>query len=89
MSNLYFDAINDKVFTQIKTDLFANAIRKNMDSFQRAREDLKGKVEGKEVAMKIMSDLNQNLKRKYIKKQLSYKKVCRGEHVDEANNFFQ
>lgn len=36
-----------------------------------------------------MQDLNQNLKRKYIKKNVDYKKVLRGEFVDAPQNFFQ
>ena len=32
--------------------------------------------------------MNQNLKRKFIKKNVDYKKVLRGEDVDEPKNFF-
>jgi hypothetical protein len=34
-----------------------------------------------------MSDMNNNLKKKYIKKNLDYKKVSKGEIV-EVPNFF-
>jgi hypothetical protein len=33
--------------------------------------------------------MNQNLKRKYIKKCLDYKRVLRGEEIDEPQNFLQ
>ena len=35
-----------------------------------------------------MTDMNQNLKRKYIKKSLDYKRVLRGENAEEPKNFF-
>lgn len=47
-----------------------------------------GRVCGKNAALKIMSDMNQNLKRKYIKKNVDYKKALRGENIDEPQNFF-
>ena len=36
-----------------------------------------------------MGDMNQSLKRKYIKKQGDLKKVMRGEELEETKNFFQ
>jgi hypothetical protein len=46
------------------------------------------KLEGKETTFRIMSDMNQNLKRKYIKKNVEYKKVLKGEAIEEPRNFF-
>lgn len=44
---LYQDSIEDKNFTQIKVDLFANVIKKNIDSFVRARGEIQAKIAGK------------------------------------------
>ena len=60
-----------------------------MQSFEKARRDCLNKIDGKRAALKIMSDMNQSLKRKYIKKNLDYRKVIKGEEIDEPTNFFQ
>lgn len=60
-----------------------------MDGFLRKRTDTLEKVEGKRVALRILEDQNQALKRKYIKKQLDYKRVCRGKEIEEPNNFLE
>lgn len=46
-------------------------------------------MEAKRVAVRILEDQNQALKRKYIKKQLDYKRVCRGKEIEEPNNFLE
>ncbi len=33
--------------------------------------------------------MNQNLKRKFVKKNLDLKRVHRGEEIDEPKNFFE
>lgn len=68
--------------------MFSNTLRKNIDSFNKLRFDITSKLEGKETTLKIMSDMNQNLKRKYIKKNIEYKKACKGEAIEEPRNFF-
>ncbi len=88
LTNLYTDAIEDKQFTQIKVDLFASTIRKQIEGFLRSRHRIMEKIDGKKAAIKILSDLNQNSKKKFIKKNLDYRKVLRGEEVDEPSNFF-
>ena len=40
LPNLYFDSIEEKIFTQIKIDLYSSAIRVNLSSFLRALSDL-------------------------------------------------
>jgi len=47
------------------------------------------KVAAKRTAVKEQGDQNQALKRKYIKKQVDYKRVLRGEEIDEPQNFLQ
>jgi len=46
-------------------------------------------VESKRTSVKTLSDTNHNLKRKYIKKQLDYKRVQRGEPLEEPTNFLE
>lgn len=58
LNQLYFDVIEEKNFSQIKTDLFLTTIRKQIDGFLRYRSDLIRKLEGKRVSLKIQSDLN-------------------------------
>jgi|LauGreDrversion4_2_1035121.scaffolds.fasta_scaffold125338_4 hypothetical protein len=47
------------------------------------------KIDSKRVAVKILEDQNQNIKRKYIKKQLDFKRVCKGREIEEPNNFLE
>lgn len=47
------------------------------------------KIENKRVAVQILEDTNQSLKRKYIKKQLDFKRVCKGHPIEEPNNFLE
>ncbi|CDW82632.1 UNKNOWN [Stylonychia lemnae] len=89
LGQLYFDAIEERNFTQIKIDMFSTAIRRNIEQFGISRRDILEKIDGKKAQLKIMSDMNQSLKRKYIKKNVDYKKALRGENVDEPKNFFQ
>ena len=53
LNQLYFDVIEEKNFSQIKTDLFLTTIRKQIDGFLRYRADLIRKLEGKRVSLKI------------------------------------
>ena len=54
----------------------------NIDSFAKIRNEVIAKIDGKETTLKIMSDMNHNLKRKYIKKNVDYKRVCKGECIN-------
>ena len=58
LPQLYFDSIEDKTFTQIRIDMFSTAIRRNIEAFQVIRDDYMGKIEGKQVAIKLISDMN-------------------------------
>ena len=60
-----------------------------MDGFLVTRADWLHKVAGRRTAVKEQGDQNQALKRKYIKKQVDYKRVLRGEEIDEPQNFLQ
>jgi hypothetical protein len=40
LPNLYSEAVEDKNFTKIKVDLFANTIKKNLESFIKAKDEL-------------------------------------------------
>ena len=39
LNNLYFDAVQDKNFAQIKIDLFSTTLRRQVDGFLRTRAD--------------------------------------------------
>jgi hypothetical protein len=55
----------------------------------KTRKDLIHKVDSKRASVKAISDTNHNLKRKYIKKQLDYKRVLKGEPLEEPTNFLE
>ena len=58
LNNLYFDAVADKNFAQIKIDLFSTTLRRQIDGFLKTRGDWVQRVEGKRVAVKMLEDMN-------------------------------
>ena len=46
-------------------------------------------METKRITIKALGDTNHSLKRKYIKKQLYYKRVQKGEPLEEPTNFLE
>lgn len=64
-------------------------MRRNLETFSTLRQELLSKIEGKKVQLKIITDMNQNLKRKYIRKNADYRRALKGEAIDEPKNFFQ
>ena len=89
LNNLYFDVLEDKNYTQIKIDLFTATIRKQIDGFLRTRKEVVSKIATRGQEVKTQWDLNQQLKRKYIKKQTDYKRVLKGEPLEEPTNLLE
>jgi len=58
LPSIYAECIQDKNFSQMKAEQFAEILRKNIDSFVIKRTSVLNELEGKRTTLKIMQDMN-------------------------------